>query len=158
MGLVDWASQCFIPMEFHVHLNMLFWLQSGKADCWKFNQGFEKSELKGLYPEKNSQGASFKSSRGSAKINTLRWPIHRHDCTSSPSHRALLLLHCVFMYHVLVCFIESFHHLNGKRGCLYCGSQESAGYIHVCPKNFKTRMVAWRVEGMVSWRVTVSTE
>lgn len=161
MGLVDWASQGFIPMEFHVHLNMLFWLQSGKVDCWKFNQGFEKSELKGLYAEKNSQGASFKSSRGSAKLSALRWPIHRHNCTSPPSHRALLVLHCVFMYHISVCFIESYSPFKWKKRILHCVSQGSAGYIHVCPKNFETRMVAWRLEGMeetLSWRVTVSTE
>lgn len=72
MGLVDWASQGFLPMEFHVHLNMLFWWQSGKVDGWKFNQGFQKAASKGLYPEKkNSQGASFKSSRASAKIDAL---------------------------------------------------------------------------------------
>lgn len=58
-------------MEFHVHSSMLFWLQSGKVDCWEFNQGFEKSDLEGLCPEENSQGAAglLKSSRGSSKIN-----------------------------------------------------------------------------------------
>lgn len=45
-------------MEFHVHLGMLFWLQSGKVDCWEFNQGFEKSNLEGPSPEENSQGAA----------------------------------------------------------------------------------------------------
>lgn len=50
---------------------MLFWLQSGKVDCWEFNQGFEKSDLEGLCPEENTQGAAglLKSSRGSSKIN-----------------------------------------------------------------------------------------
>lgn len=52
MGLVDWASQGFILMEFHVHLNMLFWLQSGKVDCWEFNQGFEESDLEGSIQRK----------------------------------------------------------------------------------------------------------
>lgn len=58
-------------MEFHVHLGMLFWLQSGKVDCWEFNQGFEKSNLEGPSQRKTvkEQLDFFKSSRGPSKIN-----------------------------------------------------------------------------------------
>ena len=87
-------------MEFHVHLNMLFWLQSGKVDCWKFNQGFEKSDLKGFYSEKNRPGASFKSSRVSSKINALSCPAPGQVCAFPLSHRALLLLLCIYVSYV----------------------------------------------------------
>lgn len=71
MGLVDWASQGFILMEFHVHLNMLFWLQSGKVDCWEFNQGFENSDLEGPMQRKNGQRAArlLEVFHGPSKIN-----------------------------------------------------------------------------------------
>lgn len=70
-------------MEFYVHSSMLFWLQSGNVDCWEFNQGFEKSDLEGLYPEENSQGAAshLKSPRGPSKISAPSWPTRGHAWT-----------------------------------------------------------------------------
>lgn len=47
-------------MEFHVYINMLFWLELGRVICWEFNQGFEKSDLEGRCSETNR--ASLKSS------------------------------------------------------------------------------------------------
>ena len=81
-------------MECYVHSSMLFWLQSGKVDCWEFNQGFEKSDLGGLYPEENSQGAArhLKSPRAPSKIShPVGQPVDMHG--PFLSCRTLLLLH-----------------------------------------------------------------
>lgn len=112
---------------------MFFWLQSGKVDCWEFNHGFQKSDLEVLYPEKNSQGASFQSSRGSCKINAPSWPTHIHECTFPLSHTTYLCIIYRSLYRAI-------SHLKGKRGFFIMSLREGLA-IFMCA--LKTSKIGW---------------